>query len=195
MQDARSTLQRRSVRSARLVGSAARGPRHRRASHGRRRGADGGGRVLARVGELVAGQEGPLDRLRQAVFREALQRFSVPPALRDPMMNLYSDPQSMVELEHTPSTWHMQDRGIRPLSPYLFLVAMTALFRDLEADAGLPGPADRIVEGGPAEVLYADDTILMTNSTRILHKYLWAKKNTRRGTGSDLTTKNVPSSL
>jgi len=89
---------------------------------------------------------------------------------------LYKDPTFMVRLNDVDRVWKAQRRGIRqgcPLSPYLFIVAMTAMFRDVWAEAGTRIQDKRLPHMPVDNMLYADDTILVTRDTQGLHEQLW----------------------
>lgn len=71
---------------------------------------------------------------------------------------------------------YTQKAGIRqccPLSPSLFLVAMSALMADVKQAAGAQGARDKIGGIFLDEMLYADDTMLLLATMRGLQRYLW----------------------
>ena len=68
--------------------------------------------------------------------------------------NLYTKPQFYVNIQKQDSDYHEQTAGIRqgcPLSPYLFVMVMSALWHDIHI--ALPSTKAH-------ELLYADDTLL-----------------------------------
>ena len=73
----------------------------------------------------------------------------------------------------TKSEWKKQQSGIRqgcPLSPYLFVIVMTVIFRDVHDNLNL----DRGMLDGLSftELLYADDTALITNNVNAMNRLL-----------------------
>ena len=80
-----------------------------------------------------------------------------------------------MEVDGYESQWHEQGTGIRqgcPLSPYLFLVVMTVLFHDVHKDDTINDCLKRVPGANFDEVLYADDTILISTDTRVINKLL-----------------------
>jgi hypothetical protein len=78
--------------------------------------------------------EKAFDKIDQSKIIEALHRFQVDPHLINIVQSLYTDPTFYVTLNGNTSKLHTQKRGIRqgcPLSPYLFIVVMAALFHDV----------------------------------------------------------------
>ena len=85
--------------------------------------------------------------------------------------SLYKNPEFVVEIGGIHSKTKKQGRGIRqgcPLSPYLFVLVMTALLHDVhwQAEKGTDYPEG--VDFG--EVLYADDTILIGKNAKEVEK-------------------------
>ena len=88
---------------------------------------------------------------------------------------LYKNTQFKVAIDGNTSKWETQETGIRqgcPLSPYLFLVVMTAMFRDIHFNMREGMAKYRIPGATFDEVIYADDTICMGTDTRQLNKML-----------------------
>ena len=75
------------------------------------------------------------------------------------------------------STGIVQETGIRQgclLSPYPFLVVMTCLFHDIHYQDHLKLSDHRIIGMQEDEVLYADDTICMTENENAMNRLLKA---------------------
>ena len=84
----------------------------------------------------------------------------------------------MVEISGSQSGWKSQSRGIRqgcPLSPYLFLLVMHALFNDVHSLISNRGQRLKRFNKVPFhEILYADDTILFSKDAKSVQKLLHA---------------------
>ena len=99
--------------------------------------------------------------------------------------NLYRAPTFEVEVEGNQSNTYTQDRGIRqgcPLSPYLFVIVMACLFKDIKDE--MPDRNDLPDNVDFREVLYADDTILIgkdhTKITQALQTFYSLQSRTIR---------------
>ena len=82
---------------------------------------------------------------------------------------IYKNPTSMVKTKGNKSEWKQQKSGIRqgcPMSPYLFLIAMTT-FADIKHEDTMKKKLEKNKPKGANvdEVLYADDTILASENT------------------------------
>ena len=92
----------------------------------------------------------------------ALKRFGLPDDFVDMVLNIYSSRSFCVRDNRQTSSSHGQETGISqgcPLSPFLFVILMTVLLKDLEDEVtskhgGIPA-ADYIPS---RDVRYADDT-------------------------------------
>lgn len=87
--------------------------------------------------------------------------------------SLYNQPQFRVKIGTEANRWKTQSTGIRqgcPLSPYLFIIAMTVLFRDVHVGLGIEH--GRVAGLEFTELLYADDTALITRSVTAMKKLL-----------------------
>lgn len=85
--------------------------------------------------------------------------------------SIYTLPQFRVKIRDSCSEWQLQSTGIRqgcPLSPYLFIILMTVLFRDVHDGMNL---AQQTIDGIDfTELLYADDTALITTTAPSMNK-------------------------
>ena len=91
--------------------------------------------------------------------------------------SFYEDPQFKVKVGHSSSDWKSQRSGIRqgcPLSPYLFVLLMGALFSDLKDELRTPRQQEPIDGIYFSEVLFADDTLIFGANTRCINVLLHA---------------------
>ena len=109
----------------------------------------------------------------------ALSSLDVPEPLANAIMSLYASPTFQVHDSGFTSDVHQQLGGVRqgcPLSPYLFVLCMSALFRHVELfyESHFSQIAGVINRPFPLwDLQYADDTVLLAHSpialTRLLH--------------------------
>ena len=105
--------------------------------------------------------------------------LDVPEPLANAIMSLYASPTFQVHDSGFTSDVHQQLGGVRqgcPLSPYLFVLCMSALFRHVELfyESHFSQIAGVINRPFPLwDLQYADDTVLLAHSpialTRLLH--------------------------
>ena len=117
--------------------------------------------------------EKAFDRVKQDKLFEALERMNIPSHFVNVIRSLYNNPQFSVRMGSQQSTWRKQSTGIRqgcPLSPYLSIILMTVMFRDVHSELNLK----RGKLKGPTftELLYADDTALVTNNADAMNRLL-----------------------
>ena len=121
--------------------------------------------------------EKAFDEVRHDKLFEALERMNVPDQYMAAIKQIYDKPAFNVEMDGYESTWIVQETGIRqgcPLSPYLFLVVMTCLFHDIHDLDHLKLSDHRIIGMQEDEVLYADDTICMTENENAMNRRIRA---------------------
>ena len=88
---------------------------------------------------------------------------------------MYRNPKFRITAAGTSSNYKTQNSGIRqgcPLSPYLFVLLMSALFSDIKTKLNTPKQKEPIRGIRFAEVLYADDTLLFGTHTHTINKLL-----------------------
>ena len=108
--------------------------------------------------------EKAFDKVDQTKMIEAIYRLNIPEKMLRILTAFYISPKFRIKDREGMSTFRKQRTGIRqgcPLSPYLFIILMTVLIADVHEELGDTNiePPDNISE---SELLYADDTLLMT---------------------------------
>ena len=106
----------------------------------------------------------------------------------DAIAELYRQPTFKVTMEEDTSTWTRQEIGIRrgcPLSPYIFLMFMTCLFRDVHTNDSLTLAEQRIEGTESDKTLYADDTFSVAQDEEAMN-ILKAIKDKGRAYGLNL---------
>ena len=117
--------------------------------------------------------EKAFDKVRQDRLLQSLERIGCPAQVCKAIANLYSSPQFMVQIKEHCSQWKTQDRGIRqgcPLSPYLFIVVMSIMFDDIHSTSN--HTRGRLPHLDFTEILYADDTVLITDNAHAMNRLL-----------------------
>merc|ERR1712086_602211 len=106
---------------------------------------------------------------------ESMERMEVDPKLICLVRSLYKDTRFKIDIEGTSSKWEKQETGIRqgcPLSPYLFLIIMTTMFEDVKEHLQLNLAKHRVPGADFDEVMYADDTILISEDTKTMNEFV-----------------------
>jgi len=115
--------------------------------------------------------EKAFDRMKQPKLIEALYRMNIDEKFINAIKNIYKHPKFAVKIGNHQSGWKTQERGIRqgcPLSPYLFLIVMTVMFRDIHEGLNLTrGTLGHI---NFTQLLYADDTALITTNKNAMNR-------------------------
>ena len=121
----------------------------------------------------------PSIRYPTTKFCMLFNSLDVPEPLANAIMSLYASPTFQVHDSGFTSDVHQQLGGVRqgcPLSPYLFVLCMSALFRHVELfyESHFSQIAGVINRPFPLwDLQYADDTVLLAHSpialTRLLH--------------------------
>ena len=76
------------------------------------------------------------DKVNQTKLLQVLRRLRVPPRMLKLIQRIYSNTKFRVSAEGRQSESMIQNSGIRqgrPLSPYLFVLLMSAMFTDIKS--------------------------------------------------------------
>ena len=135
--------------------------------------------------------EKAFDKVTRQAISHSLKRLNVPPKMHNVVMPLYQKPKFKVQIDGSESQMYEQETGIRqgcPLSPYLFLLIMTTMFHDIHSRHALQCSLIKNKIQGACfdEVLYADDTICISEDTRTMNKLLAAIEEERQKYGLKL---------
>ena len=123
--------------------------------------------------------EKAFDKVDRNKMFEALERMSINKKIINVIKSLYKETQFKVEIEGDSSNWLKQETGIRqgcPLSPYLFIIVMTVMFEDIKEDPNLAINLikHRVPGADFDEIMYADDTICISQDTKTMNKFIQA---------------------
>ena len=107
----------------------------------------------------------------------ALRRLGVHPHYISTIQDLYTDPTFCTQGYSTAKSWGKVHAGIRqgcPLSPYLFIMAMTVMFEDVDTRLRAHGTLQNTWSTGKPvyDLEYADDIALMAVSIPQLESFL-----------------------
>ena len=121
--------------------------------------------------------EKAFDKINQSKMLQVLRRLKTPPNMLLLVTHMYAHPKFRITTEGISSRYRRQESGIRqgcPLSPFLFILLMGALFHDLKSKLNTPKQLEPIKGIRYAEVLYADDTLIFGTHTQSINKFLHA---------------------
>ena len=112
------------------------------------------------------------DKVDQEKLLQVLRRLGIAEDTYKLIEAMYKDPKFKVSKEEQESDYLQQQAGIRqgcPLSPYLFVLAMSAIFSDIKDRLHTHRQQEPIDGITFSEVLYADDTIQMSTDTKVIN--------------------------
>ena len=114
------------------------------------------------------------DRIKPDALLAALRRFGLPEQFVETIGSIYRNRQFFIHDHTGMSDIHRQCAGIAqgcPLSPFLFILVQSVMFEDIYGRLPLVEEAEYVVT---REVLYADDTLLLSSSPENLQALLGA---------------------
>ena len=112
------------------------------------------------------------DRMKTDTLLVALTRFGFPSKVVNIIGAIYRERRFFVQDHSGKSSLFSQRAGIAqgcPLSPFLFIVVQSVMFHDIQAKLELEAEPLFVVT---RELLYADDTVLMSSSQRNLQQLI-----------------------
>ena len=106
------------------------------------------------------------DKVDHSAIHIALHRFGVHPHYLEIIQDIYINPVFCVTSPQGDIVWDTANTGIRegcPLSPYLFIILMSVLFRDVDSKLRIMGTEPNTWSVGKpiCDVEYADDAVLL----------------------------------
>jgi hypothetical protein len=116
------------------------------------------------------------DSISPTGLSKALARFGLPSFFVEMVEAIYSERRFFVADGGAKSKWHRQAFGISqgcPLSPFLFVILMTVLLADAKASAS-ELTSYQLPDRFPSELVYADDTLILTVDEDSAHSYMVA---------------------
>jgi len=133
------------------------------------------------------------DRVKPEALLRALDRFGLSEGILAMIGAIYESRTFSIRDGGGRSAVHKQAAGIAqgcPLSPYLFVMAMTVLLDEVDAnlvEQGMrPAPGQDAPYIVTRDILYADDTLLVATHSHALQKHLDAVIQAGRGYGLEI---------
>ena len=115
------------------------------------------------------------ERAFDKIDHGSLARLEVPPRLFELIKHIYTRPKFRVSCDEGKSDFFFQRSGIRqgcPLSPYLFILVMSAMFADIKSRLNTPKQREPMPGILFSEILFADDSLIFGEHTASLNKLL-----------------------
>jgi len=116
------------------------------------------------------------DSINPDAMLNALRRLGIPPHFCEVLRSIYTGRLFEVRECSQVSERKRQDSGICqgcPLSPFLFILVMTVLMQDAQKLLSAPSQ-DALHHGLLADILYADDTLILGSSAPCVQEYAHA---------------------
>jgi hypothetical protein len=115
--------------------------------------------------------EKAFDKVDQQRMIIVLKRMGIPVELVELIADMYKEPSFAVKEGKDRSSQRRQQAGIRqgcPLSPYLFIILLTAIMMDIESELSIQ-ERELLQKGKPShtqinKLFYADDTLILASN-------------------------------
>ena len=133
------------------------------------------------------------DSINASSLLQALRKFGIPDPFVEMVRSIYSERSFLVTECGITSEQHMQQSGICqgcPLSPFLFVIVMTVLMDIARKDLS-PLAAKAFDDKRLFDILYADDTLLLSSSAEKLQRQLELVVDEGRRYGLELNWKKT----
>ena len=142
---------------------------------------------------LLLDWEKAFDKVSQRKLLTALARIGIPPKIVAMMKAIYDNPKFSIKDGNKTTENRKQHTGIRqgcPLSPYLFVILLTIMMKDITDDMTpeekLTLDKGKLNHEVTKNLFYADDTIIMTSTAQATQLILHRIQNESRKYGMKL---------